>query len=88
MSSATDLPSGLLALVNHVRGGRGLAPLPVPATGADLRGDLQLDSLDLAELTVRIQDKFGVDVFAAGVVRTWGELLQRVEAYVARTGRS
>ena len=88
MSSPIDLPSGLLALVNHVRSGRGLAPLPVPAAGADLRGDLQLDSLDLAELTVRIQDRFGVDVFAAGVVRTWGELLQRVEAYVARTGRS
>jgi acyl carrier protein len=87
MSSATDLPSRLLALVNHVRKGRGLAPLPVPVAGADLRGDLQLDSLDLAELTVRIQDKFGVDVFAAGVVRTWGELLQRVEAYVARTSR-
>ena len=83
----TSVEQGLLALVNHVRWGRGLPPLPVPVVGADLRGDLQLDSLDLAELTVRIQDKFGVDVFAAGVVRTWGELLQRVEAYVARTSR-
>jgi len=88
MGSATDLPSFLVALVNHVRIGRGLAPLPFPLADADLRRDLQLDSLDLAELTVRIQDKFGVDVFAAGVVRTWGELLQRVEAYVARTSRS
>lgn len=88
MRVPTNLPSALLALVNHVRSGRGRAPLPVPVADADLRRDLQLDSLDLAELTVRIQDEFGVDVFAAGVVRTWGELLQRVEAYVARTGRS
>jgi acyl carrier protein len=87
MTAAADVSSDVLVLVNHVRGGRGLAPLSLPVAGADLRGDLQLDSLDLAELTVRIQDKFGVDVFAAGVVRTWGELLQRVEAYVARTSR-
>ena len=86
--TVSKLVNELLSFVNYVRGGRGLPPLPVPGAGADLRRDLQLDSLDLAELTVRIQDKFGVDVFATGVVRTWGELLQRVEAYVARTGRS
>jgi acyl carrier protein len=88
MNSSISLAIPVVALLNHVREGRRLPPIPVPAADADLRGDLQLDSLDLAELTVRIQDKFGVDVFAAGVVRTWGELLQRVEAYVARTGRS
>lgn len=78
----------VLELVNRIRRSRGMECIICPDVLADLRGDLQLDSLDLAELTVRIQDKFGVDVFAVGVVRTWGELLQRVEAYVARTGRS
>jgi acyl carrier protein len=77
----------LLSLINFVRVGRDLRPLRLPEVNGDLRRDLGFDSLDLAELTVRIQDKFGVDVFAAGVVRTWGELLERVEAYVARISR-
>jgi acyl carrier protein len=86
MTKADYISSTVLDLINLIRSHRGLSHLSLPSGDSHLRLDLQLDSLDLAELTVRIQDKFGVDVFAAGVVRTWGELLQRVEAYVARTG--
>lgn len=78
----------LVKLVNHLLVNKGLPARLALDWGSDLRQDLQLDSLDLAELTVRIQDRFGVDVFATGVVRTWGELLGRVEAHVARTGGS
>jgi len=72
----------LREFTEKIRESRGLTALPDFAPTADLRRDLGLDSLDLAELTVRIQDRYGVDVFAAGVVRTWGELVQRVQHHI------
>ena len=44
-----------------------------------LRGDLDLDSLDLAVLTVNLEAKTGVDVFAKGIVSTVGELLLQID---------
>ena len=44
----------------------------------DLRNDIGLDSLDLAELTVRLEAEFDVDIFEAGYVRTFGEVLNRL----------
>lgn len=44
-----------------------------------LREDLELDSLDLAELTVRIEAWSGTDVFADGLVLTVGEILSKLE---------
>jgi acyl carrier protein len=88
MSTADEFPAALKQLTEKIRAVRGLTPLPDLAPTADLRRDLGLDSLDLAELTVRIQDRYGVDVFAAGVVRTWGELVQRLEEHVARGHQS
>jgi acyl carrier protein len=82
MSTAHDLPAALKQLTEKVRAVRGLTPLSDLTPTADLRRDLGLDSLDLAELTVRIQDRYGVDVFASGIVRTWGELVQRVERHI------
>lgn len=40
--------------------------------------DLGFDSLDLAELTVRIEDELGVDIFEGGVIRTIGEARARL----------
>ena len=82
MNTADEFPAALKQLTEKIRAARGLTPLPDFAPTADLRRDLGLDSLDLAELTVRIQDHYGVDVFAAGVVRTWGELVQRVQHHI------
>lgn len=45
---------------------------------ANLRYDLGLDSLDLAELTVRIENEFGVDIFEDGIVETVGEILEKL----------
>ncbi len=42
--------------------------------------DLGLDSLALAELTVRVEQHFGVDVFADGVISTVQELKERIGA--------
>jgi acyl carrier protein len=64
----------LLETINQVRANKGRAPLSRLSPQLRLREDCELDSLDLAELTVRIEDASGVDVFAEGIVRTVGEI--------------
>jgi len=44
-----------------------------------LRNDLEMDSLDLAELTVRIEDEFGVDIFEDGIIDKVGEIIEKIE---------
>jgi acyl carrier protein len=68
----------LLAVVNTVRANKSQSPLPTLDSGMSLRDDLQLDSLDLAELTVRIDKEFGVDVFEDGLVETVGEVIGKL----------
>ena len=43
-----------------------------------LREDLNLDSFDLAELTVKIEDEFDIDIFEDGLVLTVGEILNKL----------
>lgn len=43
-----------------------------------LRDDLRFDSFALAELTVKIEAQFGVDVFEDGIVYTVGEILKKL----------
>ncbi len=45
----------------------------------DLRNDLGLDSFDLAELTVKVEDEFGVDIFSNGIVKTLEEIYSIIE---------
>ena len=44
-----------------------------------LTDDLGLDSLNLAELTVKIESEFGVDIFEKTIVRTFGEIIEILE---------
>ena len=41
--------------------------------------DLGLTSIDLATLTVMIEDEYGVDVFEEEIIRTVGELIKKIE---------
>lgn len=43
-----------------------------------LTKDLGLDSLHLAEMTVRLEDKYGIDVFAEDVPNTIGDVLAKL----------
>ena len=45
-----------------------------------LREDLGLTSFDLAELTVKIEDEFDIDIFEDGLVSTVGEIFAKLEA--------
>ena len=44
-----------------------------------LREDLGLTSFDLAELTVKIEDEFDIDIFEDGLVSTVGEILAKLQ---------
>ncbi|MEY2877951.1 MAG: hypothetical protein RLZZ15_331 [Verrucomicrobiota bacterium] len=68
----------LLKIVNEVRVNKGLGAITSFSRALRLREDLAFVSLDLAELTVRVEEKFGVDVFADGLVETLGELQDRI----------
>lgn len=45
-----------------------------------LRNDIGFDSLDLAELTVRIEAEYDIDIFEDGIVNTVGEILKKLES--------
>lgn len=70
----------LLQLVNEVRHNKHQPLLTQLSAASRLREDLGFESLDLAELTVRIEEKFGVDVFADGLVGTVGEIAAKLDA--------
>jgi len=66
-------------IINTVLENNGLDTVKELGLSSHLRNDLGLDSINLAELTVRIEEKFGVDVFQNGVVNTVGEIAQIIE---------
>lgn len=68
----------LEALINAVRANKQQPPLTNLTASSRLREDLDFASLDLAELTVRIEERFGVDVFADGLVHTVGEIQEKI----------
>jgi len=76
--SRPDPDAALLQALNTVRANKGLPPLEQAEARMDLRRDLGLDSLDLAELTVRLEATTGTDVFARGLVTTVGEVIERL----------
>ena len=68
----------LEALINEVRANKQQPPVTQITPASRLREDLDFASLDLAELTVRIEERFGVDVFADGLVQTVGEIQDKI----------
>ena len=64
----------LLEIVNTVRDNKGLSKLSDLKPEYDLRTDLGFDSLDLAELTVRIEKEYGIDIFADGFALTVSDI--------------
>ena len=43
-----------------------------------LKNDLGLDSFNLAMLTVKIEDEYGIDIFEDGIVTTFSEIMERL----------
>lgn len=68
----------LLSIINTVLANRGKATVASINEHSSLKNDLGFDSLDLAELTVRIEAEYDVDIFEDGVVTTVGEIMSKL----------
>lgn len=69
----------ILLIINDIRMAKGLSPINVLEEGTDLRKDLGFSSFDLAELTVRVEDEFGIDIFKDGIVNTIAEVYEKLK---------
>lgn len=70
----------VLEIINDIRASKSMAPVESLNELDNLRNDLGLTSFDLAELTVRIEDEFDIDIFEDGLVNTIGEVYAKLEA--------
>ena len=69
----------VLAIINEIRATKELPAVSSLNVNDNLRNNLDLTSFDLAELTVRIEDEFDIDIFEDGLVNTIGEVLAKLE---------
>ena len=68
----------LLNIVNSIKKNKFEDPVPELKPEQQLREDLNFDSFDLAELTVKIEEEFGVDIFEDGLVNTVNEIYAKL----------
>ncbi len=66
-------------IINTVLANRGKKLIDSLNDSMRLRDDIGFDSLDLAELTVRIEAQFNVDIFEKGIISTVGEIFERLK---------
>ena len=69
----------VLEIINYIRESKGLPVLTEISKTDNLRDQIEFTSFDLAELTVRIEDVFNVDIFEDGLVSTVGEIFEKLK---------
>lgn len=69
----------ILEIMNTVLDNRAKEKLVSINPEMHLRNDIGFDSLDLAELTVRIETEYDIDIFEDGIVNTVGEILEKLK---------
>lgn len=70
----------ILKIINTVLDNRTKEKLTSINPDMHLRNDIGFDSFDLAELTVRIEAEYDVDIFEDGIVNTVGEILEKLNS--------
>ena len=68
----------ILEIINFIRESKDLKPLEQIDETDDLRDQIGFTSFDLAELTVRIEDEFDIDIFEDGLITTIGEIYAKL----------
>lgn len=69
----------VLEIINDIRSSKDMVTVEALKETDNLRIDLGLTSFDLAELTVRIEDDFDIDIFEDGLVNTVGEIYAKLQ---------
>ncbi len=69
----------LLEIMNIVLDNRTKEKLTVLNPEMHLRNEIGFDSLDLAELTVRIEAEYDIDIFEDGLINTVGEIIEKIQ---------
>lgn len=69
----------VLEMINYIRANKNLEPLAEISHSDKLRDRIGFTSFDLAELTVRIEDEFDIDIFEDGLVATVGEIYEKLK---------
>lgn len=69
----------VLEIINEIRIVKDLEPVKEIKENDNLRDDLGLTSFDLAELTVKIEDEFDVDIFEDGLINSVGEIFDKLQ---------
>lgn len=73
-----DKKTFLLEVVNSIRENKELKKLSDIKETDRLREDYEFTSFDLAELTVKIEDEFDIDIFEDGLISTIGEIYAKL----------
>ena len=68
----------LTNIINQVLTNKGKATVGTISESTTLRNDIGFDSLDLAEFTVRLEEKYGIDIFEDGLVDTIGDVMKKI----------
>lgn len=71
----------LVAIINSIKKNKFEEEIPEIRPEQKLREDLNFDSFDLAELTVKIEEEFGVDIFEDGLVNTIDEIYTKLKCF-------
>lgn len=79
MAHQSEIEQAVLETVNGILKNRSRARVESLSPGDNLRNDVGLDSLDLAELTVKLEARFGIDIFADSLVTTVGEVCGKLK---------
>ena len=70
----------ILEIMNTVLENRTKEKLTSITPGMQLRNDIGFDSLDLAELTVRIEAEYDIDIFEDGIVNKVSEIFEKLNS--------
>lgn len=73
------MQKSILKIINTVLNNRAKQTVESLYPEMHLRNDIGFDSLDLAELTVRIEAEYNIDIFEDGIVNTIEEIYRKLE---------
>ncbi len=68
----------LLSIINSIKKNKFEETVAEIFPEQRLREHLNFDSFDLAELTVKIEEEFGIDIFEDGMVSTVSEIYNKL----------